>query len=124
MLSYLLLPLLLTVLGFAIVRTRHWTCFWALMFLPSMVFMIASMAQLAIFFTSSGGVDPGSWRDTAFEEFLFRTLPAGLLPLFVAFVVYFLYPLGLLFLVVGIFWLLRRLFDIALPFLARCLGRG
>ena len=124
MLSYLILPLLLMVLGFAIVRSRHWTCFCALMFLPSVIFMIGSVAQFAIFFTSSGGFDPGSWRDTAFEEFLFRTLPAGLWPLFVVFVVYFLIPLGFLFLVVGIFLLLRRLLDVGLSFLTRRLGRG
>lgn len=121
MLSYLLLPLLLVVLDFAVVKTRHWTAFWALMFLPSMIFMIASVAQFGMFFNSSGGVDLRNWRDTAFEEFLFRTLPVALAPLLFVFVFYFIYPL---FLVIGIFWLLRWLLNVGLSFLKRRLGRG
>lgn len=109
MLSYLLLPLLLVVLGFAVVRTRHWTGFWALMFLYYAFFAVLFVAMMAMLLTVWVGRDPRLLSSTALEERLLRAATESGFEVLLLPVYFSLLPLGVAWLVIALGRLLRRL---------------
>ena len=109
MLSYLLLPLLLVVLGFGILRSRHWTGFWALMFLYYAFFAVLFVAMLAMLLTIWVGRDPRLLASTALEERLLRAVAESGFEVLLLPVYFSLLPLGVAWLLIGLRRMLRRL---------------
>ena len=109
MLSYLLLPLLLVVLGFGITRTRHWTGFWALMFLYYAFFAVMFVAILGMLLTVWVGRDPRLLASTALEEWLLRAVADSGFEVLLLPVYFSLLPLGVAWLLIWLGRTLRRL---------------